>query len=78
MTFDEWWLKFNADTGPYDDPSETEVVTRLTWTDATEAERERCVNLITHYLQFDGQRAVSWHEVRDCKEAIRKGNDHAS
>lgn len=35
-------------------------------------EREACINLIKHYLLFNSQRAVSWHEVNDCIEAIRK------
>lgn len=37
------------------------------------AERERCVGLVRRYLLFNSQRAVSWHEVQDCIEAIRAG-----
>ncbi len=37
------------------------------------AERDRCLSIIQKYLVFDSQRAVSWHEVQDCIEAIRKG-----
>lgn len=40
---------------------------------AVVVERERCVRLIKEYLRFDSQRAVSWHEVQDCLEAIRGG-----
>lgn len=34
-------------------------------------EREVCLALIRHYLVYDSQRAVSWHEIQDCLEAIR-------
>ena len=41
--------------------------------EARTAEQERCVELIRRFLLFNSQRAVSWHEVQDCIEAIRKG-----
>lgn len=39
---------------------------------ATDAERERfrCETLVRSYLLFQSQRAVGWHEVQDCLEAI--------
>lgn len=37
------------------------------------AERERCLALVAHYLLFNSQRAVSWHEVQDARNAIRTG-----
>jgi hypothetical protein len=38
---------------------------------AVAEEREACVSLIRQYLLFNDQRAVSWHEVMDCIDAIR-------
>lgn len=32
---------------------------------------EACIAIIRKYLLHDSQRAVSWHEVQDCIEAIR-------
>jgi hypothetical protein len=36
-------------------------------------ERLRCIAVIRQYLLHDSQRAVSWHEVQDCIDAIRIG-----
>jgi hypothetical protein len=36
-----------------------------------EDERVRCIATIRRYLLFNDQRAVSWHEVQDCIDAIR-------
>jgi hypothetical protein len=40
--------------------------------DARNAEQSRCEGLIRRFLVYDSQRAVSWHEIQDCLEAIRK------
>lgn len=40
--------------------------------EAVGKERARNIELIRKYLSFASQRAVSWHEVNDCIEAIRK------
>ena len=37
---------------------------------AVQAERERIKTLIRKRLVYDSQRAVSWHEIQDCLEAI--------
>lgn len=37
------------------------------------AERERIIAIIQEYLLYDSQRAVSWHEVQDVLDEIRKG-----
>ncbi len=37
-------------------------------------EQDRCIALIRAYLQFDNQRAVSWREVNDAIDAIRRGD----
>jgi hypothetical protein len=41
-------------------------------TNAVREEHERCIAIIQHYLLFDSQRAVSWHEVQDTIKAINK------
>jgi hypothetical protein len=47
------------------------VLSRHVW-HAVRAERERVEGLIRQHLLFDSQRAVSWHEVQDCLEALRR------
>jgi hypothetical protein len=42
--------------------------------DAVAQEQKRCVAIIREYLQFNDQRAVSWHEVNDAIERIEKGH----
>lgn len=37
---------------------------------AVAAERERCISLVRKRLVYDSQRAVSWHEIQDCLEAL--------
>lgn len=37
-------------------------------------ERVRAARLVRFFLAFDSQRAVSWHEVQDCAEAISHGD----
>lgn len=34
--------------------------------------RERCVQVVRDHLVFNSQREVSWHEIQDCIEAVRK------
>jgi len=38
-------------------------------------EQDRCIAIINQYLVYDSQRAVSWHEIQDCIEAIRRGDE---
>lgn len=45
---------------------------------AIQEERERNIEIIKRYLSFDSQRAVSWHEVNDCIDAIREPSDSAN
>lgn len=40
--------------------------------DAITHERNRCIAVVRAYLQFDSQRAVSWHEVQDCITAMMR------
>jgi hypothetical protein len=47
------------------------VLSRAVW-HAVQAEQKRAENLIRQSLLFDSQRAVSWHEVQDCLEALRR------
>ncbi len=42
-------------------------------TTATNAERERCLEIVRHLLVFDSQRDVSWREVQICLRKIREG-----
>lgn len=37
-----------------------------------EVEREACIAIIKEYLQFNDQRAVSWHEIQACIQKIRE------
>jgi len=39
--------------------------------EARRAQREEDKIFIRRYLLFDSQRAVSWHEVQDCLDALR-------
>jgi hypothetical protein len=39
---------------------------------AVKEEREAAIAVVRKCLQFDSQRAVSWHEVNDAIDAIRK------
>ncbi len=41
---------------------------------AVQTEQERCIAIISAYLKFSNQRAVSWHEVNDAIDAIRRGD----
>lgn len=68
MTFEQWWSKYGP---PELNDEYEEEDARECWDAATQAERERCIAIIQAYLQFDDQRAVSWHEVQDCIEKIR-------
>lgn len=43
--------------------------------DVKNSERDRCISVMRKYLQFQNQRAVSWHEVEDCIVAINRGDD---
>ncbi len=38
---------------------------------AVSEEREKSISIIRKYLSFYDQRAISWHAVNDCIEAIR-------
>lgn len=49
-------------------------VLALALADARAKERERVAKLVRYFLAFDSQRAVSWHEVQDCVEAITQGH----
>lgn len=39
---------------------------------AAASERRRCEAIVREYLVYDSQRAVSWHEIQDTLEVIRK------
>jgi KaiC/GvpD/RAD55 family RecA-like ATPase len=39
--------------------------------EAVLAEREAIARVVADHLAHDDQRAVSWHEVRDCLAAVR-------
>ncbi len=47
------------------------VLSATVW-HAVRTETERAERLIRQHLLFDSQRAVSWHEVQDCLEALRR------
>ena len=38
---------------------------------ARRKEREECMTIMRKNLVYDSQRAVSWHEIQDCLDAIR-------
>ncbi len=69
----EDWEKWAMEEMKYlDDHPSPEWIADLV-RQATEGERDRCLDLIRHYLLFNSQRAVSFHEVNDVRDAIRNG-----
>ncbi len=50
----------------------TDLADELKTFDVVKAERDRVVDVVRHYLVFNSQRAVSWHEIQDCIKAIKE------